>query len=132
MIIERLVIKEYDWAITILLDCEYLYTHEIIDHLQSIECPISIQRDFLKRIQFDQSNINLTYSNIELKRTIIIIGHINNNAKLIDNIAQECYHFIQQLAQANNIVEEETLALLTGRLHMCLYDTVLHIINNSN
>ena len=62
----------------------------------------------------------------------MVITHTNNNAELINTITHECYHFIQHISKANNITDEETLALLTGRFNMCLWSTICCIINSSN
>ena len=62
----------------------------------------------------------------------MVITHTNNNAELINTITHECYHFIQHISKANNITDEETLALLTGRFNMCLWSTIYCIINGSN
>ena len=39
MIVERLILREYNWAITVLLECNCSDIPEIKEHLQSISCP---------------------------------------------------------------------------------------------
>lgn len=132
MIVERLILKEYNWAITILLECNCSDIPEILEHLQSISCPQNLQEEAINNLSSCDNNIGLTYSNFKLGRTIMIINHTSNNAELINTITHECYHFIQHIANANNITDEETLASLTGRFNMQLWDTVCCIINGSN
>lgn len=62
----------------------------------------------------------------------MVINHTDNNAELINTITHECYHFIQHISKANNITDEETLASLTGRFNMYLWNTIFYIINGSN
>lgn len=78
------------------------------------------------------NNIGLTYSNFKLGRTIMVISHTDDSAELINTLTHECYHFIQHIAKVNNITNEETLALLTGRFNMCLWGTICYITNGSN
>lgn len=132
MIVERLVLREYNWAITILLECNCSDISEILKHLQSIFCPQNLQKEAINKLSSCQENIGLTYSNFKLGRTIMVISHTDNNAELINTITHECCHFIQHIAKARNITDEETLALLTGRFNMCLWDVVSGIINSSN
>ena len=132
MIVERLILREYNWAVTVLLDCDCSNTSEIIDHLQSIHCSANLQKEAVQNLESCKYNIGLTYSNFKINRTIMVITHTNNNAELINTITHECYHFIQHISKANNITDEETLALLTGRFNMCLWSTIYCIINGSN
>lgn len=132
MIVERLILREYNWAITILLECNCSDIPEILEHLQSISCPQNLQKKAVNNLSSCKQNIGLTYSNCKLRRSIIVISHTNSNAELINTITHECYHFIQHIAKTNNITDEETLALLTGRFNMCLWDVICYITNSSN
>lgn len=132
MIVERLILREYNWAITVLLECNCSDIPEILEHLQSISCPKYLQEGAINNLSSCKNNIGLTYSNFKLGRTIMVINHTNNNAELINTITHECYHFIQHIAKANNITDEETLASLTGRFNMCVWSTIFCIINGSN
>ena len=132
MLVERLILREYNWAITILLECNCSDIPEILEHLQSISCPKYLQEEAINNLYSCEDNIGLTYSNFKLNRTIMIINHTDNNAELINTITHECYHFIQHISKANNITDEETLASLIGRFNMCLWNTIFYIINGSN
>lgn len=132
MIVERLILREYNWAITVLLECNCSDISEILEHLQSISCPKYLQEEAINNLSSCENNIGLTYSNFKLNRTIMIINHTDNNAELINTITHECYHFIQHISKANNITDEETLASLTGRFNMYLWNTLFYIINGSN
>lgn len=132
MIVERLILREYNWAITVLLECNCSDIPEILEHLQSISCPKHLQEEAINNLASCEDNIGLTYSNFKLNRTIMIINHTDNNAELINTITHECYHFIQHISKANNITDEETLASLTGRFNMCLWNILFYIINGSN
>lgn len=132
MIVERLILREYNWAITILLECNCSDIPEVLEHLQSISCPKYLQEEAINNLASYKNNIGLTYSNFKLNRTIMVINHTNNNVELINTITHECYHFIQHISKANNITDKETLASLTGRFNMCLRSTIFYIINDSN
>lgn len=132
MIVERLILKEYNWAITILLECDCSNTLDIIDHLKSIQCPIQLQKEAYVNLKSCNKNTGLTYSNFKLKRTIIVINKTEDFKELINTVTHECYHFIQHLSKADNIKDEEILANITGRFNMNLVDTILYILYNSN
>lgn len=110
MIVERLILKEYNWAITVLLDCDCSDTPDIIAHLKSVDCPVYLQSEALENLNTCEKNIGLTYSNFALRRTIMVISKTKSAEELINTITHECYHFVRQLQTATHIKEEEKLA----------------------
>lgn len=129
MIIQRLILREYNWAITILYQCDCRDTKEILYHLQSIECPQALQDDAYNNLITCNSNTGLTYSNYRLGRTIMVINKTDSPKELLNTITHECYHFICQLDKAKSIKNEEELATLTGRFNMNCWEIIKDIIS---
>lgn len=129
MLIQRLILKEYNWAITILYQCTCHDLEDIEYHLDSINCPLELKKEALKNIETCQSNIGFTYSNFALGRTIMAISKVDQPQQLINTITHECYHFINHLAKTRNIEDEEVLATLTGRFNMQTWEIIEDIIN---
>ena len=70
----------------------------------------------------DSCNLNtgLTYSNINLKKSLIVISKTSSFAELINTISHEYYHLMRHLYRGLHLDEEE-LATLNGNLNMKSY-----------
>lgn len=124
MITQRFILKEYNWAITVLLDCNCSDIFDIKDHLKSIDCPnyyINIAIQNLDDCEYDKGN---TYSNYKLRRTVMTIGKASSLLELYNTIAHEIYHFVSQLHKANVTEDEEKEAILCGDLYMNIFSIV--------
>lgn len=124
MFTQRLILKEYNWAVIILYECDCSDISDITDHLYSIECSPEFIEDVLSNLQKCKYNTGLSYSNYETRRTIIVINKHTSIKEIINTTVHEAYHFIQQLNKACNINDEETLATIIGDFYTKLYDVV--------
>lgn len=89
-----------------------------------IQCPYKYIKRALSNLERCKLNSGLTYSNLKLKSSVIIIGKTSSYAQLINTISHEYYHLICHLSKALNIKDEEELAYLNGDLNMYSYNFV--------
>lgn len=111
----RLVLKEYNWAITILYNSNCQDIDEIIYNLQSIECPIYLQEEATNNILQCKLNTGMTYSNFKLRRTVMLISNTSSIKEILNTVSHECYHFTQHLLKTEYATEEQ-MATLLGNL----------------
>ena len=76
-------------------------------------------------------NIGLTYSNIILKSSVIVINKTSSFVQLINTISHEYYHLICHISKALEIEDEEELAYLNGNLNMRSYNIIKILENKS-
>lgn len=114
----------YDWNITILYDCTCQDIDDIIETLKEIYCPIKYIKEALNNLKSCKLNIGLTYSNITLKSSVIVINKTSSIPQLINTISHEYFHLIQHIAKALEIEDEEELAYLNGDLNMYSYQFI--------
>ena len=69
-------------------------------------------------------DIDLTYSNFDLKSSVIIINKTSSKAQLINSISHEYFHLLNHFQQFINIKDEEELATLNGNLNMHSYEII--------
>ena len=119
MIIYYFVI--YDWNVTILYECTCEDIDFIIETLMDIHCPIKYINEALNNLETCNLNIGLTYSNLKLKSSVIIVNKTSSFAQLINTVAHEYYHLICHISKSLNIKDEEELAYLNGDLNMYSY-----------
>ena len=114
----------YDQNVTVLYECTCDDIDYIIKALKEIKCPNKFIKEALDNLETCNLNIGLTYSNIALKSSIIIINKTSSFAQLINTIAHEYYHLICHISRALQIEDEERLAYLNGDLNMRSYKIV--------
>ena len=127
MIKDEFFIK--DWNVTILYECTCDDIDSIIETLIDIKCPNKYIKEALDNLETCNLNIGLTYSNITLKSSVIVINKTSSFAQLINTIAHEYYHLICHISRALDITDEEELAYLNGDLNMRSYKIVEKLKN---
>jgi Zn-dependent peptidase ImmA (M78 family) len=78
----------------------------------------------LNNLETCNLNIGLTYSNLKLESSVIIINKTSSFSQLINTIAHEYFHLICHIAKALDIEDEEKLAYLNGDLNMRSYNII--------
>ena len=122
MIIDKFYI--YDWKITILYETTCDDIDFIIETLKDIRCPKYYINRALDNLEECKLNSGLTYSNMRLKSSVIIINKTSSFSQLINTISHEYYHLICHISSSLNIKDEEKLANLNGNLNMRSYNIV--------
>jgi len=117
-------INIYNWEIIILYECSCDDIDYIIETLKEINCPNKYIKEALENLETCKFNIGLTYSNLKLKSSVIIVGKTSSFSQLINTIAHEYFHLICHMSKALNIKDEEELAYLNGDLNMYSYNFI--------
>lgn len=110
-----------DWNVLILYECTCDDIDYIIEALMDIKCPKKYIEEALDNLETCKLNIGLTYSNLKLKSSVIVINKTSNFSQLINTIAHEYFHLICHISKALHIKDEEELAYLNGNLNMRSY-----------
>lgn len=117
------------WKVTILYECTCDDIDYIIETLKQVNCPKIYIKEALVNLETCSLNIGLTYSNIKLKSSIIVINKTSSFAQLINTVSHEFYHLICHISKALKIKDQEELAYLNGRLNMQSYIFVENLKN---
>ena len=127
MIKDNFIVK--NWEVTILYECTCEDINYIIETLKDIYCPNKFIKEALNNLETCNLNIGLTYSNITLKSSVIVINKTSSFSQLINTISHEYFHLITHIAKALEIEDEEELAYLNGDLNMRSYNFVEKLKN---
>ena len=122
MIIDKFSIL--DWNVTILYETTCDDIDFIIRILKAINCPNYYIQKALDNLEECKLNSGLTYSNLHLQNSVIIVNKTSSFAQLINTISHEYYHLICHISKVLNIEDEEELANLNGNLNMRSYKLV--------
>jgi hypothetical protein len=112
------------WKVTILYECTCDDIDYIIETLMDIKCPNKYIKEALNNLETCNLNIGLTYSNLKLKSSVIVINKASSFSQLINTIAHEYFHLICHISKSLEIEDEEQLAYLNGDLNMRSYNFV--------
>lgn len=117
------------WKVTILYECTCDDIDYIIETLKQVNCPKIYIKEALNNLETCNLNTGLTYSNIKLKSSIIVINKTSSFAQLINTVSHEFYHLICHISKALKIKDQEELAYLNGKLNMQSYIFVENLKN---
>lgn len=113
-----------NWNVKILYECTCDDIDYIIKTLKEIKCPNKFIKEAINNLETCNLNIGLTYSNIALKSSVIVINKTSSFSQLINTISHEYYHLICHISKVLDIEDEEKLAYLNGDLNMRSYNFV--------
>ena len=114
----------HNWNIIVLYETTCEDINFIIETLMDINCPKKFINEALNNLEECKLNSGLTYSNLSLKSSVIVINKTSSFAELINTIAHEYYHLICHISASLDIEDEEVLANLNGNLNMRSYKIV--------
>lgn len=117
------------WKVNILYECTCDDIDYIIETLKQVNCPKIYIKEALTNLETCSLNTGLTYSNIKLKSSIIVINKTSSFAQLINTVSHEFYHLICHISKALKIKDQEELAYLNGKLNMQSYIFVENLKN---
>jgi Zn-dependent peptidase ImmA (M78 family) len=96
-----------DWEVKVLYECTCDNIDYIIKTLKEIKCPNKYIKEAINNLGTCNLNIGLTYSNIRLKSSVIVINKTSSFSQLINTIAHEYYHLICHISKTLDIKDEE-------------------------
>ena len=64
----------YNWNVTVLYECTCDDIDSIIEALRTIYCPNKYIKEAINNLETCNLNIGLTYSNLKLKSSIIVVN----------------------------------------------------------
>lgn len=113
-----------NWKINILYECTCDDIDFIIKTLKDIKCPIKYIEEAIDNLENCKLNTGLTYSNLRLKSSVIVINKTSSSDQFINSVSHEYFHLICHLQRGLEIDDEEELASLNGDLNMRSYKII--------
>lgn len=92
MIKDEFSIRDFD--ITVLYEVTCDNTNTVIKTLKEINCPKYFLNEALDNLDSCNLNTGLTYTNIKLRKSVIVISKTSSFGQLMNTITHEYYHLI--------------------------------------
>lgn len=118
------IVRIKDWKLIILYDCTRKDINTVIQNLERIDCPQVLIDKAIDNLGTSSLNAGLSYSNLDLKSSVIVVSRTSSVGEFINTISHEYYHLMCHLRSAYPYAEEEEFATLTGNLNMQSYKII--------
>jgi len=96
-------IKKYDWSVDFFFNAYPGDIEEILDSLYWMGASEHQIEDGIKTIKENEPNFGITYSNLDNKKTVVILGNITSKEEFNNTVVHEIQHIIQSISKVYHI-----------------------------
>lgn len=98
-----LYIKPYKWKVTIFYDTKPQDVGIVIDILYKLGCSEDEIEKSYRNITSGDANNGLTYSNIEMRESVLSLGYTDSKSQFLNTFSHELTHLCQHICKYYNI-----------------------------
>lgn len=116
-----------DWTAIFLFSFDGYDKEEVLQQLFDCEPPKSISDKVAKNLDANRLNEGFTFSNAELRKSVIYIGPTSSGQEFLSSFVHELAHLTCDICITDKIpLWGEKIAYLTGEIARRLSDVVCH------
>lgn len=113
----RLFISKYDWRVTAFFDASAEDVDDILSELWHLHCPEHTMERVERNLLRDQMDTGFTYSNHQLRSSVITVGRASSPREFLNSYAHELRHLVDDIASTSFLpMRGESVGYLTGEL----------------
>lgn len=117
MIVQDVYLEDWDWVVRVYYAVDTFYMDSIIGDLEAMGCSSKKIDDIEYAITRYQYNNGLTYSNIERRWSLVVIGITETPEEFQNTFDHEKGHLAMHIAEADNLdIFGEDFQYLTGEI----------------
>lgn len=125
MISSKVYIDQYDWEFEIFYAVDCYWAEKIVSKMKQIGAPVKNLLAAYKNMAACKLDRGLTYSNMDDRISIVVIGLTTNQAEFMDSFSHEIRHLTNHICRASGIdTYGEESCYLTGYISKILYPDV--------
>lgn len=103
MIVQDIYLEDYDWSVRIYYAVNEYYISNILVDLIDIDCDKEAYFNIKRLMEMRKNNIGFTYSNIEERVSLVLIGITDNADEFQDTYDHEKGHLVMHISRALGI-----------------------------
>lgn len=103
MIVQNLHLEKYDWDIKVYYAINEHFISNILIDLISMGCDKESYFSIKKLMESNEDNVGFTYSNTDLRCTLILIGKSNSAEEFQDTLDHEKGHAVMHISMEEHI-----------------------------
>ena len=103
MIVQDIYLPEYDWRCRVYYAVTGYWADDILEDLRQIGCTGAHYRRAQNNLYAGHLNTGLTYSNIRIRESVMVIGLTSSAEEFADSYDHEKGHLLRQISSAFGI-----------------------------
>ncbi len=129
MIRQHFTIDEYGWDVYVYYAVDRYYTEEIMEALYTIGCRGDNLRTAFRNLSAGKLDTGLTYSNYDIRKTVMVIGMTSTAAEFQNSYDHERKHLEAHIAKTFDIDPwSEEIAYLSGDIGQEMFSVAKHFL----
>lgn len=114
-----------DWCADVFLCFRHYDENVLEDALRRVGAPIGVVARMREIARDDEYNTGFTYSNPDMKRSVVVIGKAVSGREFMNTFVHEVRHLADDIAISSGMpLRGEKVAYLSGSIASCLFDLV--------
>ena len=113
--------ERYDWTVHVMYDVQSKDAMKVRRYLRDLGCSGIPLEDACNLVLEGEPNKGITYSNVDTRKTVVVIGWTTSKAEYINSLSHEMLHVVQHISEQFliNMYGEEACYLLGGLVQAC-------------
>ena len=103
MIVQDIYLENYDWSVRVYYAVNEYYISNILVDLIDIDCDKEAYFNIKRLMEMRKNNIGFTYSNIEERTSLVLIGITDSADEFQDTYDHEKGHLVMHISRALGI-----------------------------
>lgn len=117
MIVQEFYLKDWDWYVIVYYAVDTYYVSEILGELEEIGCSEYELKEAEKNLMTAKYNTGLTYSNLKVRCSVVVIGLTSSPAQFQNTFDHEKGHLAMHICIESDIDPfSEEYQYLTGEI----------------
>lgn len=113
--------ERYDWTVHVMYDVHSKDAMKVRRYLRDLGCTGIPLEDACNLVLKGEPNKGITYSNVDTRKTVVVIGWTTSKAEYMNSLSHEMLHVVQHISEQFliNMYGEEACYLLGGLVQAC-------------
>ena len=129
MIVQDIYLENYDWSVRVYYAVNEYYISNILVDLIDIDCDEEAYFNIKRLMEMRKNNIGFTYSNIEERASLVLIGITDSANEFQDTYDHEKGHLVMHISRALGIDPYSEEYQYLRRVLTLLYFYIISFMN---
>lgn len=118
---QEIYIDRYDWTVHVMYDVHSKDSMKVRRHLRDLGCSGIPLEDASNLVLEGEPNKGITYSNVDVRKSVVVIGWATSKAEHMNSLSHEMLHVVQHISEQFliNMYGEEACYLLGWLVQAC-------------
>ena len=122
---QEIYIDRYDWTVHVMYDVHSNDSMKVRRYLRDLGCSGIPLEDACNLVLEGEPNKGITYSNVDIRKTMVMIGWASSIAEYMNSLSHEMLHVVQHISEQFliNMYGEEVCYLLGGLVKATFFNS---------